>query len=277
MSMYNNDVTYDKKWDTAENKRALDIVQKKYFSRSTCGPSCPTSWAPEVLELFQYLDKEFGIQWNVSSLGGYRAESTWYYCWTINPFTATFKSFLRYFFKRGIDPKNQWENEYVGKMSFFKKLKSTFGSFTHSFRYGKSLFNMQVVNPILNRIYKPKICLGQFKEKYGSLTVYFSGPDYLEEHIDYMIAKTEIKLALKGAYYPVESLYNNNSSWYVGGDNRPDDVEIRDKTDYNGKPCKEHKFFSYRKPMRDLGLNLEDIAKAAEVRKAAIAANIQDP
>ena len=274
MSMFNNDVTYDKKWDTPENQKALDIIQKKYFSRSTCGPSCPTAWAPEVLELFQYLDKEFGIGRNVSSLGGYVAQSTWWYCWTINPFVATFKSFVKYFIKSGIDPRNKWQLEYHNKLSILKRIEYTFNAFTHSFRYGNSLFRMQVMNPFLNYIYKPKIHLGQFKEKYGELRVYFSCPDYLDEHVNYMIHKTEIKLALKGAYYPVESFYDANTSYNVGDKYRPDDVEVVSKLDYNGQPCRERKDYVYRKPMKDLGLDLDSIAKAAQVAKAA---KVQDP
>lgn len=277
MSMCNNDVTYHKKWDTPENERALKVIQDKYFSRSTCGPSCPTSWAPEVLELFQYLDKEFGIMRNTESLGGYIAQSNWYYCWTINPFVATFKSFQKYFLGKGL--KSNWDKEYHKKLSLFKRIKYTLGSFTHSFRYGHSLFKMQVSNRVLNYIYKPKIRLSQFKEKYGSLTVYFGAPDYLDEHISYMIHKTEIKLALKGAYYPVESYYNAATTYEIGDQYRVDDLEVKPKTNYNGLPVKEVKKYSYRQAMKDLGLNLEDIAKAAEVRKAAQAAgmDIEEP
>ena len=69
--MYNNEVTYNDKWDTVENREALKRLEDKYFSKSECGPSCPVSWAPEVLEMMDKPQKELGFCRNESTMGGY--------------------------------------------------------------------------------------------------------------------------------------------------------------------------------------------------------------
>lgn len=261
--MFNNDVTYNDKWETPENLKALDTVEKKYFHRSVCYPSCPTAWAPEVLEMLDYLDKEFGIAYNTESIMAYATKGKWYYLLTVKPFANLFSS-IRYNFLK-FKFKDEWDREYYKKKTLTKRFKSVGESFLHSYAYGRNVFRVQVIAPIVNRIRKPKINMRQMKEKYGRLELYFQSPDYLEQHIEYMLAKCKLKLALKGAYYPVDSMYNSGWSYNVGDQYRVDDVEITVEPD----GTKNRTDYHYRKAMKDLGLDLKEMEqKALALEKA---------
>jgi len=261
--IYNNDITYADKWETPENLKALEIVKKKYFHRSVCYPSCPTAWAPEVLEMLEYLDKEFGIAYNEDSIMAYRVSGRWYWHFTAGPWVNMFKS-IRYNFLR-FKFKDEWEREYYKEKTLKKRLKSIGESFTHSYSYGRNVFRVQVVAPILNRIRKPKIHMSQLKEKYGRLELYFRAPDYLEQHIEYIFAKAKVKIALKGAYYPVETLYNGGWSYNIGNQYRVDDVEIEVEAD----GTKKRTDYCYRKAMKDLGIDLKDMEQRATAYEKA--------
>ena len=255
---FNNDVTYNDKWETVENLKALAKVEKKYFHRSVCYPSCPTAWAPEVLELLNYLDSEFGIAYNTETIMAYRTQGMWYYLLTVKPFLNLFSSirynFLQFKFADDTDRK------YYKKKTFKKRFMSTLESFFHSYSYGRNVFRVQVIAPILNRIRKPKIHMRQLKEKYGRLELYFQAPDYLDAHVEYMIAKCTLKLALKGAYYPVDGMYNNGWTYNVGNQYRVDDVEIK----VNADGTKTRTDYHYRKAMKDLGLDLKEMEQKAK-------------
>lgn len=52
--MYNNEVTYDPKWNTEENQKALDELNP-LLEETECWSDCPLSWAQEVLVLIKEL------------------------------------------------------------------------------------------------------------------------------------------------------------------------------------------------------------------------------
>ena len=73
--MFNNDVTYDERWGTSENRKYLRKLENKYLHRSICSPSCPVGWAKEVYDLLEHLDSEFGIAYNTTSMDGFMIKS----------------------------------------------------------------------------------------------------------------------------------------------------------------------------------------------------------
>ena len=202
--MYNNEVTYDEKWETPENEEYLKKLNK-YFDASHCSPSCPHGWAKEVYELLSHLDKEFGIARNEDTLRGYFTQGNWYFDLTIGPYISAVKAlYMNFIGYKSMDQRNKYQVERYKTMTLSKRITEALNTIPGRYRYGVRLFKAQVVNRLYNKIFKPKITLGQLKEKYGELTIYHSEPKYLSEYIEELIAKTEVKLAVKGCYYPVE-------------------------------------------------------------------------
>lgn len=190
MSIANNDVTYAEKWDTMANNAALKKLADKYFDRSVCYPHCPVSWAPEVLELLERLDKEFGIARNEQTIKARYPDLPLYKYL----FVATFNN-LKY---------NLTKTEKDKVLNAKKSLK-------RDLQYALKVFNVRYTNPILNKVLRPKIHLSQVKEKFGYLTVYFQCDDEYKEYINNLIYETTIKLATKGAYYPLEQIVRKSN------------------------------------------------------------------
>jgi hypothetical protein len=250
--MYNNDVTYNKKWDTVENLTARKKIVKKFFDRSVCCPDCPTSWAVEVLELLETIDRELGIVRNTQTMNGFNIRNP-FDNWIIAPFMASWRELAHTFFTAH-DPE-KYTSQYLHKISFLKKLKRPVNAFTGNVLYTFRAFKVQYINEFLNKILKPKVHLSQIKEKYGELTVYFSTSDVYEEYIERLIKQTEIKLAIKGAYTPIETFWNSTVRYSVGTDYHPDTVKIKQEGDgaiYIEKT-------TYRDLMKEMGLDLKEI------------------
>ena len=126
-------------------------------------------------------------------------------------------------------------------------------------RYAYRLAQQRFINPLINRILKPKISLGQVKEKYGTIRLYISGPEYITEYIEKLVRKMEIRLAQKGVYYPVESFYYaNTSSWVESGDYKVETIR-RTSTPYE---LLSH--FHYREIMRRMGFDMANIKNLAD-------------
>lgn len=266
--MYNNEITYADKWNTPENLAALKKLQRKYFDKSECGPDCPVAWAPEVLELFEKLDKELGFRHNASTIRGYYVRGNLLEWFIVSPFKSFFSSVHAQFFsenKKRLDRKTGALITKTLKDKVVNVVEATF----HPIQYGYRALKMRFVNPLLNKIFDKKISLGQLKEKYGSLTVYFSCADVFDEYVEREIRKCELKLALKGAYYPVESFWNAGVGTWIGTDYSPDIITTKDETDSKGKTCMSIHKTQYRNLMKEMGLNLEDIQKKAEILKAS--------
>lgn len=261
---YNNDVTYAKKWDTEENEKWQKKVEDRFFDKSICSPSCPAAWAKEVYELLSKFDDEFGIMWNTETIRAYRVQGKWYYLLTVGPFIepllALYHNMIGY-----RNSKSSWTKEYWSKASLSKKIFGALDRFAHSYSYGRRVFRVQVIAPIMNRIKKPKFVLSQVKEKYGRLEIYFQAPSYLEEYIEHEIAKTQVKLAMKGAYYPLETLFESYSSCNIANEFHPEDMYVRE-TKYG----KEWARTTYRKAMKELGVDLTEMTKNSKFGKGKV-------
>jgi hypothetical protein len=262
--MYNNEVTYNEAHDTHENLDARLKLENKFFDRSECAPSCPNAWAPEVLALLDYLDKEFGIARNTTTIAGYYPRGNWYSTlFGVESIKSAFQTFHFYFLKRH----DKESKDILRKRSLGYKLRAVLDSFLGTYSYGVLLFKLQVLNPLLNKILKPKIRLGQVKEKFGSLRVYYTAPDYLQEHIDEEIRSTEITLAVKGVYLPIETFYYAYSERANGNEYYPNLIEIKNGVFTSGEKYSSVREYSYRKAMRDNGLNLDEIKAKADAIK----------
>lgn len=259
--MFNNEVTYHEKWNTPENKAALEELNRLYFDKSGCSPDCPLAWAPEVLELMNLIESELGIEYNTSTMRGYRIQGNPKDWFLINPFVNLIESFRNDIMKAPTDwsqPRGaDGERPKLSVVARFKRfLCSPFTAFSYGFRAIK----IKHINAILNRIYKPKVELAQIKEKYGSLRLYYGSPLVYKEWIDREVRKTEIKLAMKGAYYPIESFWDSGSSYTTGTEFHPD--VISSTLDKKGNHVVTETL--YREIMKDLGLDLEEIKRKAE-------------
>lgn len=262
--MYNNDVTYDAKWETPENKAALALLEKKYFDKSECSPSCPVSWAPEVLAMMDELHELFGFRHNEKTLRGYYVRGNVVDWFIKDPWSAFFSSFNSNVFGKPTDylGKNPDGSKSKVRRSVWSRIKHIASAVAHPIKYGIRASKVVYINPRLNRFQRNLITLGQLKEKYGSLTCYFHSP--VGEAVDEIVRKCEIKLAMKGAYYPLESFYDAGTRYDVGNEYRPD--VITSVTNPDGTiTVTETK---YRAAMQSLGVDLKDVAEKSAALKA---------
>jgi hypothetical protein len=250
--MYNNEVTYDKKWETQDNKKAYKKLDKKFFDRSICYPSCPEAWAPEVLELLNLFDKELGVARNESTIRSYYIQGNPLQWFVTDPFKNLYKSLISLF----LEPLPSYRKQ---PYTVAEKLQKIVSSFTHSIAYGFRASKVLYVNPILNKIFRPKFRLDQVKEKYGQLNIYYSVPEAFEEWVENEINKTIVKLAIKGAYYPLETLYGYRVGNYVETEYNPDTIEVERKIGSDGQENVLVYKTTMRKIMKDMGVNMEDV------------------
>lgn len=261
--MFNNDVTYDKKWETEENKMWLKKLDEKYFDRSYASPDCPVGWAKEVFELLEMFNNTLGIEHNTSTLRAYYPQGSFKDWFIIDPFKSAWNTFVRQFFK----PKPEYQSKTYNTT---EKLQKVVSSFLHPFGYGFRCVRVKHVNPILNKILKPKLRLSQVKEKYGSLTLYIDVEPAFENWVQTEIKKCEIRLSLKGCYYPIENLYDSKTEKNVGTEYSPDMVEVeKGISSYDGKHYTKVTRTIYRNIMKDMGINLEPIAIKAMLKATA--------
>lgn len=159
---------------------------------------------------------------------------------------------------------NPKDNKYYPTLK--SKLLRVVSSTVHPIKYGIKATKVKYLNNILNRIFKPKFRLNQVKEKYGELNIYYTCPEVYEDWVDKQIKKTIIKLAKKGCYYPLESLYNYSSTTYINSDREDEDiVEVIDYVDYKNQPAKKIKKTTYRSLMKEMGVDMKDIAIKAMI------------
>lgn len=265
MSVCNNDVTYADKWETPENKAALQKLEAKFFDKSECSPSCPVGWAPEVLEMMETLHRELGFMRNERTMRGYYIQGNAADWFIKDPFNGFFSSFVRNFFKKPQDKKRVGDKYEWYPRPIVNRIKNIASSTWHPIGYGFRALTIKYINPRLNKIEKNKISLGQLKEKYGSLTCYFHTSDAFEEFVDNEVRKCTIKLAMKGCYYPIETLWDAGTRYNVGNEWRPDTITTTVDKDGTITVTKT----TYRAAMKELGLDLKDIAAKAEALKAS--------
>lgn len=253
--MFNNEVTYHDKWNTPENEAALRELDNKYFDNSSGCPDCPLAWAPEVLEMMNTIQKELGFKYNEGTIRGYYIQGNPFEWFITNPWRDAWYTFN----------KNVLHKPYREK-SYKKRVAEIFSAFNRSIKYGKTAMSVRYLNPYLNKIFKPKVSLGQLKEKYGSLTVYFNAPDIFDDWIELQIRKCEVKLALKGAYYPIESLWDSSRTYRVNYKYHPDNVSVK-YGEYNGETHTDITTTTHRKAMQELGLDLQEIEAKSKASK----------
>lgn len=245
--MFNNEVTYSDRWKTKENITYVEKCGKLLKNKTTCGCSVPASWAKEVYELLEYLDKEFGIAYNMP----YEAPQD-----PIKLLAYLFLAPLSGLFKKG-----RWEREHK---HFFALVSYRIRACIRDIKFRWQRFYFTVKKNIVNSITKPKIRIDQVKEKYGELRIYYGSVDYLDEYIDEKIREVEIKLALKGAYFPVENLYDSGTSFQ----NDDEVYSVTDKayTRQDGTlyEYEEVSIKTYRKTMRKMGLNIDEIKQKSK-------------
>lgn len=256
--MYNNDVTYHDKWKTPENEAALRKLEKRFFDRSECCPDCPLSWAVEVLELFESLDRTVGIRHNEGTMRGYYVQGSPLKWFVTNPWLSAFKTFKYHFFSD--------KSKYYTEKGLVHKLKETVGAFWHSISYGFRASKVVYVNRLLNKWSGASLRLSQVKEKFGTLRVYLGSPAIYSDFIDAEVRKCEIKLAAKGAYFPIESLWDWGVSYNIENEYNPDSIEVKVTENEGKRTVNIHKTL-YRAQMKELGLNLAEIAEKAKAYK----------
>lgn len=177
--MYNNHITYSKKWSTPDNVGYNDRLQK-YLYKTDCSSDCPLAWSKEVLELLETIDKRWGIAYGTRAYGG----------WKYGNF------FIRLFV-------NPLRDLFMGVNPFIDLSRSV-----------KLLFQLHY-RIAYNFIFRPKVQIQQIKEKYGTFRLYYYVNDpYIDKWIEDEICVTEIKLAQKGAYVSLESLAESYTTTY---------------------------------------------------------------
>lgn len=265
--MFNNDVTYDKQWDTPENRAALAKLERKFFHKSECRADCPVAWAPEVLELMETLEKELGFAYNTKTIGGYYIKGTPYDWFVKEPFGGIVSAFKSNILNKPRDwTKPRGENGFRPYKTIGGRFLGFLGGFFGPMGYGLRALKMKYVHPLLNKILRPKIVLGQLKEKYGYLTCYFHTTDAYREFVDIEIRKCSLKLALKGCYYPIENFWDASTQYAVGTEYNPDTISATYNDKHNMIDVKQT---VYRKIMKDMGLDLKEIEQKAILRKAS--------
>lgn len=272
MSVCNNDVTYADKWDTPENLAALAKLDAKFFSKSECRADCPVAWAPEVLELMETLERELGFKHNEKTIRGYYIQGTPLEWFLKRPWSGLFYAFKKNVFERPADfdaPRSaRGPDGMRPRKTILKRIKSIPMGFFEPIIYGIKALTVMYVNPLRNKYQKKRISMGQLKEKYGYLTCYFHAPEAFKEFIDQEKAKCVIKLALKGAYYPIESLYNSAMEFHCDDEYHPDTYEVTRGAMSSGEPFTKVKITTMRKYMKEMGLDLKEIKDKADMRAA---------
>jgi len=254
MSRYNNDVTYDKKWDTEENRAALAKLEAKFFPRSNCCPDTPLAWAPEVLELLETIDRELGIARNVNTMEGYTIQDSFFQWWFVSPFKRTWWAI-----ESALGPTPSYrKTPYTIKERLTPIKSAPIDSVIYAYRATM----VRYVNPLINRVLKPKANLSQIKEKYGSLTLYLDVPNAFEEWVDRLERECEVKLAIKGAYYPLASLWDTSSTRYLSSKWNQDETTI--EVDKDG--TRKLKKTLYRQMMVDMGVDVSQFQKVDDVK-----------
>lgn len=221
--MYNNEVTYHKRWETEENEEYVKKINKLLVGRHSCSVHVPLSWAKELYEMLVELDKDYGIAYcEKESL----RLSEIIYSLVVTPLRLLLTGPRRPYFGEPLDPYVKVKRRIASVMSYYR-------------RYLDRLW-LSLKGKIYNSIWKPQIYVEQIKEKFGTLRFYVTALDSnLEFVIDRRVAKLEVDLAAKGAYFPLHDLYGwGTTRWDKSSPYRvQDEVDGQKITHY---PYREH-------------------------------------
>jgi len=145
----------------------------------------------------------YGISWNSETIRAYRVSGYWWLLLTLQPYiNATLSMYNSLVADK--NSKNEWTRKYNATLTLRKKFLNAFSCIPSTYSYGFKAFRVQILSHVMNWWLKPKVTLTQVKEKYGSLRVsFYSTSDEISSHIEKLVRETEMKLAIKGAYYPI--------------------------------------------------------------------------
>lgn len=228
--MYNNEVTYHKAWDTPDNREYQAKVYKLISGRTYVMSDCPVSWAKEVYEFLSFLEEEFGFRY--SNLV-YLTPKNIFLLLVVDPIKAFFKGPSKF-------TRSLWEKE---RFPILKDLAYRFKTLFRVPSWNFKLIRLSIKGRIYNYFKKPKISISQIKEKYGQFRFYFSAPPWLNPFIEEQLVELEIKLSLKGVYYPLKNLWDWHSETEL--DRRFLELEYQDEK-------VEIKDYCYRKAAQKL-------------------------
>ena len=261
--MYNNEVTYHKKWETDENRR-WQRKAAKLCARSSLYASIPLAWSKEIYELVKDIDDKFGIRYDLTTYNSYRIDyktlpkQLFYY--PVKEFFSTVKSL----WKDAFNPSKHAARRHPTVLSRWKY--TLFGG-RHSYLGGWYILFRFVRGSIYNWWRKPQVSMTQMKEKYGYLTIYWSAPNWIENYIDEQETNAVIKLIKKGAYYPADYFYYAYSSWYDREHSYQTKRGSFVDSDGNKIRYTDTKYYSYRKALKDAGFDLAKLKRIADKRR----------
>ena len=123
-----------------------------------------------------------------------------------------------------------------------------------------------IYGKLYNKVMKPKIFLGQVKEKFGTLRVYYNAEPWVQNYVEEQIQELEVKLANKGAYYPPEDLYNWHSSSYDYSNTYKTKGKL---VEVDGKKVRatDTICYGYRKVLKKYGYDLNQLNKLANKKR----------
>jgi len=210
--MHNNEVTYDKKWDTENNKALRKKVLDFLGPRSGCVCDVPAAWAQEVSWLISWMNSKFGIRYELSTHFGYFVDRNFFKLLFVNPWMS-----LTHNYSRIPEHLKRYRTRKVWYKAFAKNISSAYSELKHSLK----IIKRQIVGRLHNWRKDPTITISQVKEKFGSLRIYYSINDpvnqkSIEEDIEFHIKSAEIMLSQKGAYYSIDQMYDWASTTYNG-------------------------------------------------------------
>ena len=195
---FNNEVTYNDKWETPENYR-WQRKAMRLAERNTYSPSVPLSWAKEVHEMLSNIEEKYGLAFG---------QKTFYARHYSN------KEILEEMIPRWWRVKHTFKGihkEIFRPSKYNRRKPLKYRLYDHLFTYrGSLIFGWRLAyhytyGYLYNRFVNPQVNVQQIKEKYGHLTVYYSTEsEEAEAYVKKQIHKTRTKLTNKGAYYKVD-------------------------------------------------------------------------
>lgn len=207
---HNNEVTYADKWDTKKNRRYKDMAMD-IAKRSDCASSIPLSWAREVYFFLHMLDTKFGIQYSTKTHMG------WYYPKTKEMLLLLFvvpiisiPRTIKQLYKDIFGEPSKWRKRHTPTKKL--RVRETLFEGKSAYFHGYQILWHRLYGYFYNKTKGPQISLGQFKEKFGYLTVYYDAPDDIKPQINKYIKALELGLLKKGAYHNVTTLVKQRNT-----------------------------------------------------------------
>jgi hypothetical protein len=166
------------------------------MQHTPCSSHVPNGWAKECYELLEYLDAHLGLKykkWDHMESWCFRK------LWEFPLDDVRGKSAQYYHIKNRVKYSKDTKAQLLWKKAKFKAL-----AFPRSWKFAIKTLAFIYWNRVKNKYSNKLIYLEQIKEKFGTLRVYTSGPQYLWDEIQDKVRETEIKLSKKGVYWELK-------------------------------------------------------------------------